>query len=38
MHHGGSLEYQFEVVPSREIMSDFARVASSPLDEAITAS
>jgi hypothetical protein len=30
MHLGGSLEYQFAMTPSREIMSDLARVASSP--------
>jgi hypothetical protein len=37
MHHGGSLEYQLAVVPSREIMSIFSRVTSSPLEEAIAA-
>jgi hypothetical protein len=31
----GSLEYQFVVAPSREIMSDLARVASSLPDEAM---
>jgi hypothetical protein len=38
MHHGGSLEYQFATMPSREMISDLARVASSTLDEAIAAS
>jgi hypothetical protein len=38
MHLGGSLEYQFTAVPSREIMSDLARVASSPPAEAMVAS
>jgi hypothetical protein len=38
MHLGGSLEYQFVVASSKEIMRDFARVASSPLGEAIAAS
>jgi hypothetical protein len=38
MHLGGSLEYQFAIVPSREMIRDFARVAPSPPDEAITAS
>jgi hypothetical protein len=37
MYHGRSLEYQFAAAPSREIISDFARVASSPSDEAIIA-
>jgi hypothetical protein len=37
MHHGRSLEYQFTVVPLRDTMSDFVRVASSPSDKAITA-
>jgi hypothetical protein len=35
---GGSLEYQFAVAPSREIMSDLARVSSSPPDEAMAVS
>jgi hypothetical protein len=38
MHLGGSLEYQFVVVPSREIMRDLARVASSPLAEVMVTS
>jgi hypothetical protein len=38
MHLGGSLEYQFVVASSREMMSDFARVASSPPVEAMVAS
>jgi hypothetical protein len=37
MHLGGSLEYRFASAPSREIMSDLVRVASSPPDEAIVA-
>jgi hypothetical protein len=35
MHLGGSLEYQFVPAPSREVMINLARVASSPLDEAM---
>jgi hypothetical protein len=31
MHHDGDLEYQFVAAPSREIISDFVRVASSPV-------
>jgi hypothetical protein len=38
MHLGGSLEYQFAVASSREMMSDFARVASSSLAKAMAAS
>jgi hypothetical protein len=38
MHLGGSVEYQFAVASSREMMSDFMRVASSPPAEAIAAS
>jgi hypothetical protein len=38
MHLGGSLEYQFAVASSREMMSDFVRVASSPLVEAMAGS
>jgi hypothetical protein len=30
MHFGGNLAYQFVVASSREMMSDLARVASSP--------
>jgi hypothetical protein len=37
MHHDGSLEYQFVVTSSREMISDLARVASSPPLEAISA-
>jgi hypothetical protein len=38
MHLGGSLEYQFAVVSSREMMRDFVRVSSSPPTEAMAAS
>jgi hypothetical protein len=38
MHLGVSLEYQFAVVSSREMISDFVRVASSPPAEAMAAS
>jgi hypothetical protein len=38
MHLDGSLVYQFVAAPSREIMSDFVRAASSPLDETIAPS
>jgi hypothetical protein len=38
MHLGGSLKYQFAVASSREMMSDFVRVASSPPAEAMVAS
>jgi hypothetical protein len=38
MHLHGSVEYQFVVVSSREMMRDFARVASSPLAEVMMAS
>jgi hypothetical protein len=38
MHLGGSLEYQFAIVSSRDMMSDFARVASSPPAEAMATS
>jgi hypothetical protein len=37
MHLGGSLEYQFAAVSSREMMGDFARVASLPAAEAMAA-
>jgi hypothetical protein len=37
MHLGGSLEYQFSVASSREMMRYFARVASSPPAEAMAA-
>jgi hypothetical protein len=36
MHCGRRFEYLFAAAPSKEMMSDFARVASSPLDEAST--
>jgi hypothetical protein len=38
MYHSGSLEYQFAVVSSKEMMRDFMRVASSPPVKAMTAS
>jgi hypothetical protein len=38
MHLSGSLEYQFVAAPSREIMSDLMRVASSPPTEAMVTS
>jgi hypothetical protein len=38
MHLGGSLEYQFATASSKEMMRDFARVASLPPPEAIAAS
>jgi hypothetical protein len=38
MHLGSSLEYQFAIVFSKEMMRDFARVALSPPVEAIAAS
>jgi hypothetical protein len=38
MHFGGCHEYQFVAASSREIMSNLARVASSPLAEAMTTS
>jgi hypothetical protein len=38
MHLGGSLEYQFAAASSREMMSDFVRVASSSPAEAMAAS
>jgi hypothetical protein len=37
MHFGGSLDYQFVVASSRQMMSDLARVASSPPAEAMAA-
>jgi hypothetical protein len=37
MHLGVSLEYQFAVASSREMMSDFVRVASLPPAEAMAA-
>jgi hypothetical protein len=37
MHHGGSLEYQFAVASSKEMIRDFARVASLPPSEAMVA-
>jgi hypothetical protein len=36
--YGGSLEYQFSAASSKEMIKDFARVASSPPAEAIVAS
>jgi hypothetical protein len=38
MHLGGSLEYQIAAASTREMISDFARVASSPPAEAMTTS
>jgi hypothetical protein len=38
MHLDWSLEYQFAVVSSREMISDFARIALSPPAEAMAAS
>jgi hypothetical protein len=38
MDLGGSIEYQFAIASSREMMTDSARVASSPLAEAMAAS
>jgi hypothetical protein len=38
MHLGGSLEHQFAVAPSREMMRDLVRVGSSPPAEAMVAS
>jgi hypothetical protein len=38
MHLSKCLEYQFAAAPSREIMSDLMRVASSPPIEAMVAS
>jgi hypothetical protein len=38
MHLGGSLEYQFAVVSSREMMRDFVRVTLLPPGEAMVAS
>jgi hypothetical protein len=38
MHLDESLEYQFAAASSREMMRDFARVASSLLAEAMVAS
>jgi hypothetical protein len=38
MDHGGILEYHFTVASSREMMRDFARVASSLLAEAMAVS
>jgi hypothetical protein len=38
MHLAGSPEYQFTATSSREMMSDLARVASSPMAEAMAAS
>jgi hypothetical protein len=38
MDLGGSLTYQLVVAFLRDMMNDLARVVSSPLDEAITAS
>jgi hypothetical protein len=38
MHFGRSLEYQLAVAPSREMMRDLVRVASSPSAEAMVAS
>jgi hypothetical protein len=36
MHFGRSLEYQFVAASSREMVSDLARVASSPPAEAMS--
>jgi hypothetical protein len=38
MHHGKSLEYQFAVASSKEMIRDFVRVASSPPAKAMAAS
>jgi hypothetical protein len=38
MHFGRSLEYQFAVASSREMMRDLARVASSPSAKAMVVS
>jgi hypothetical protein len=38
MHLSGSLEYQFVVASSREMMRDFMRVPSSPPAEAMATS
>jgi hypothetical protein len=38
MHFSRSLEYQFAVASSKEMMADLARVASSPPSEVIAAS
>jgi hypothetical protein len=38
MHLAGSLEYQFTATSSREMMRDLARVASSPLAQAMASS
>jgi hypothetical protein len=38
MHFGGSLENEFAVASSREMMRDLTRVASSPPTEAMAAS
>jgi hypothetical protein len=38
MHLGRSLEYQFTAMSSREMISDFVRVASSPPAKAMVAS
>jgi hypothetical protein len=38
MYLDGSLDYQFVAAPSREIMSDLVRVASSLLDEVVAVS
>jgi hypothetical protein len=37
MHFGRSVEYQFVVTSSREMMSDLARLASSPPADAMAA-
>jgi hypothetical protein len=37
MHPDGSLEYKYAVASMREMMRDLARVASSPLAEAMAA-
>jgi hypothetical protein len=37
MHLGGSMEYQFATMSSKQMMRDFARVASLPPTEAIVA-
>jgi hypothetical protein len=38
MHHDGSLEYQFAATSSKDMIRDFARVASSTPAEAMAAS
>jgi hypothetical protein len=38
MHLGGSLDYQFDVTSSREMMRDLMKAVSSPPTEAMAAS